>query len=126
VALGGSRGVDTRPRASPRRARRRHRRPTAAWTAQQLHEAFPWVETPRYLFRDPDTAFAEWATAATAIGFNDVMTAAHSPWRNAYAKRLIGSIRRECLDHIIVANECSLRRVLHAYVDYYLKSRTDI
>ena len=80
-------------------------RPTAAWTAQQLREAFPWDEAPRYLVRDRDTAFAAWATTAAAIGINDVMTAPHSPWQNAYAERLIGSIRRECLDHVIVANE---------------------
>src|SRR6185295_11527466 len=77
-------------------------RPTAAWTAQQLREAFPWDEAPRYLVRDRDTAFAAWATTAAAIGINDVMTAPHSPWQNAYAERLIGSIRRECLDHVIV------------------------
>jgi putative transposase len=55
-----------------------------------------------------------------------VVTAAHSPWQNAYAERLIGSIRRECLDHVIVANERGLRRVLQAYVEYYLKSRTHL
>jgi putative transposase len=101
-------------------------RPMAAWTAQQLREAFPWDEAPRYLVRDRDTAFAVWATTAAAVGINDVMTAAHSPWQNAYAERLIGSIRRECLDHVIVANERGLRRVLHAYVEYYLKSRTHL
>src|SRR5712691_5114191 len=94
--------------------------PTAAWTAQQLREAFPWDESPRYLVHDRDTAFEGWATTARAIGIDEVITAAHSPWQNAYAERLIESIRRECLDHIIVANERGLRRVLHAYVDYYL------
>jgi putative transposase len=101
-------------------------RPTAAWTAQQLREACPWDEAPRYLGRDRDTAFAAWATTAMAIGINEVMTAAHSPWQNAYAERLIGSIRRECLDHVIVANERGLRRVLRAYLEYYLKSRTHL
>jgi len=100
--------------------------PTAAWTAQQLREAFPWDESPRYLVHDRDTAFEGWATTARAIGIDEVITAAHSPWQNAYAERLIESIRRECLDHIIVANERGLRRVLHAYVDYYLKSRTHL
>jgi len=99
--------------------------PTAAWTAQQLREAFPWDESPRYLVHDRDTAFEGLATA-TAIGIDGVITAAHSPWQNAYAERLIESNRRECLDHIIVANERGLRRVLHAYVDYYLKSRTHL
>jgi transposase InsO family protein len=88
--------------------------PTAAWTAQQLREAFPFDESPRYLVHDRDTAFQGWATTARAIGIDEVITAAHSPWQNAYAERLIESIRRECLDHIIVANERGLRRVLHA------------
>src|SRR5438132_11816362 len=100
--------------------------PTAAWTAQQLREAFPWNESPRYLVHDRDTAFEGWATTARAIGIDEVITAAHSPWQNAYAERLIESIRRECLDHIIVANERGLRLVLRAYVDYYLKSRTHL
>jgi putative transposase len=100
--------------------------PTAAWTAQQLREAFPWDEAPRYLVHDRDTAFHAWATTATAIGVNEVITAVRSPWQNAYAERLIGSIRRECLDHIIIGNERGLRRVLHAYVAYYLKSRTHL
>jgi hypothetical protein len=80
----------------------------------------------RYLVHDRDSAFEAWATTARAIGIDEVITAAHSPWQNAYAERLIGSIRRKCLDHIIVANERGLRRVLHAYVDYYLKSRTHL
>jgi transposase InsO family protein len=61
------------------------------------------------------------------MGIGDVVvTAAHSPWQNAYAERLIGSIRRECLDHVIIANARGLRRVLHAYIDYYLTSRTHL
>ena len=100
--------------------------PTAAWTAQQLREAFPWDEAPRYLVHDRDTAFEAWATTAKAFGIDDVITAAHSPWQNAYAERLIESIRRECLDHIVVSNERGLRRVLHAYADYYLNSRTHL
>jgi len=100
--------------------------PTAAWTAQQLREAFPWDEAPHYLVHDRDTAFHGWATTATVIGIAEVVTAVRSPWQNAYAERLIGSIRRECLDHIIIGNERGLRRVLHAYVEYYLKSRTHL
>jgi transposase InsO family protein len=100
--------------------------PTAAWTAQQLREAFPWDEAPKYLIHDRDTAFHAWGTTAPAIGINEVITAVRSPWQNAYAERLIGSIRRECLDHIIVGNERGLRRVLHAYVTYYLRSRTHL
>jgi putative transposase len=93
--------------------------PTAAWTAQQLREAFPWDEAPRYLVHDRDTAFQAWATTAPALGIDEVITAVRSPWQNAYAERLIGSIRRECFDHIIIGNERGLRRVLHAYVEYY-------
>ena len=100
--------------------------PTAAWTAQQLREAFPWDDAPRYLVHDRDTAFHAWATTAPAIGIDEVITAARSPWQNAYGERLIGSIRRECLDHIIVGNARGLRRVLNAYVEYYLKSRTHL
>jgi len=100
--------------------------PTAEWTAQQLREAFPWNEAPRYLVHDRDTAFHAWATMATAIGIEEVITAVRAPWQNAYAERLIGSIRHECLDHIIIGNERGLRRVLNAYVEYYLKSRTHL
>jgi putative transposase len=98
--------------------------PTAAWTAQQLREAFPWDEAPRYLVHDRDTAVHAWA--APALGIDEVITAVRSPWQNAYAERLIGSICRECLDHIIIGNERGLRRVLPAYVEYYLKSRTHL
>src|SRR4029450_10802321 len=97
--------------------------PTAAWTAQQLREAFPWNEASRYLVRDRDAAFRAWATTATAMDIHEVVTAHRSPWQNAYAERLIGSIRRECLDHVIIANERGLRRVLRAYVEYYLTFR---
>jgi putative transposase len=100
--------------------------PTAAWTAQQLREAFPWNEAPRYLVHDRDLAFHAWTTTAAAVGIEEVLTAPRSPWQNAYAERLIGSIRRECLDHIVVANARGLRRVLLAYVEYYLKSRTHL
>jgi transposase InsO family protein len=100
--------------------------PTAAWTAQQLREAFPWETAPQYLVHDRDTAFHGWATTATAIGIDEVLTAIRSPWQNAYAERLIGSIRRECLDHIIIGSERGLRRVLRAYVEYYSRSRTHL
>jgi putative transposase len=100
--------------------------PTAAWTAQQLREAVPWNEMPRYLIRDRDSSFHAWATTAIATGIREVVTAARSPWQNAYAERLIGSIRRECLDHVIVWNERGLQRVLKAYVAYYQRSRTHL
>jgi putative transposase len=100
--------------------------PTTAWTAQQLREAFPWDDAPRYLLHDRDTAFRAWAITAAAMGIHEVVTAARSPWQNACAERLIGSIRRECLDHVIVGNERGLHRVLRAYVEYYLTSRTHL
>jgi transposase InsO family protein len=100
--------------------------PTAAWAAQQLREAFPLDEAPRYLLHDRDTAFHAWATTATAIGIEEVVTAVRSPWQNAYAERLIGSIRRECLDHIIIGNAHGLRCVLRAYAEYYLRSWTHL
>ena len=100
--------------------------PTAEWVAQQLREAFPWNEAPRYLVHDRDSAFSAWATTAAAIGMEEIVTAPRSPWQNAYAERLIGSIRRECLDHIIIINERGLRRVLAAYVEYYSKARTHL
>jgi putative transposase len=100
--------------------------PTAAWTAQQLREAFPWDDAPRYLLHDRDMAFHAWATTAPAMGIDEVLTAVRSPWQNAYAERLIGSIRRECLDHVIIGNARGRRRVLHAYVEYYLKARTHL
>jgi putative transposase len=81
---------------------------------------------PRYLIHDQDSAFYAWTTTAAAIGIEEILTAPRSPWQNAYAERLIGSLRRECLDHIIIANERGLRRVLAAYVEYYLKARTHL
>ena len=115
-----------RARTSPCRARRGHGPPHAAWTAQQLREAFPWNEAPRYLVHDRDSAFRAWTTTAAAIGVEEILTAPRAPWQNAYAERLIGSIRRECLDHVIIANERGLRRALNAYVEYYLGSRTHL
>jgi putative transposase len=100
--------------------------PTAAWTAQQLREAFPWDEAPRYLLRDRDHAFKAWANTATAMDIHEILTAPRSPWQNAYVERFIGSVRRECLDHVIVCTASGLRRVLNAYVEYYLRSRTHL
>jgi len=100
--------------------------PTAAWTAQQLREAFPEDEVPRYLIRDRDRAFAGIGPTATGMGINEVLTAPRSPWQNAYAERLIGSIRRECLDHVIVVNEAGLSRMLTRYLAYYHQSRTHL
>jgi putative transposase len=100
--------------------------PTAAWTAQQLREAFPRDDVPRYLIRDRDSAFAEIGATATGMGIHDVLTAPRSPWQNAFAERVIGSIRRECLDHVIVVNETGLARILSRYLAYYHHSRTHL
>jgi transposase InsO family protein len=86
--------------------------PTAAWTAQQLREAFPWGEVPRYLIRDRDHAFDGLGPTAEAMGIYEVLTAPRAPWQNAIAERFIGSIRRECLDHVLVFHEAGLKRLL--------------
>ena len=98
--------------------------PTAAWTAQQLRDAFPWDQAPRFLLHDRDHAFD--GLTATAMGLHEVLTAPRSPWQNAYVERFIGSVRRECLDHVIVMNAAGLRRVLNAYVEYYTTARTHL
>lgn len=100
--------------------------PTAAWTAQQLREAFPEDAAPRYLVHDRDHAFAAVAATASGMGIQEIRTAPRSPWQNAYAERVIGSIRRECLDHVIVVNEAGLSRVLSGYLTYYHQSRTHL
>ncbi len=101
--------------------------PTAEWTARQLLEACPWDSAPRYLLRDRDGSYGEkFCEAANWLGIREVLTAPQSPWQNAYVERLIGSIRRECLDHVIVLNEAGLRRILGSYFDYYERSRTHL
>ncbi len=101
--------------------------PTAAWTARQLIEACGLDEAPRYLLRDRDAIYGEaFSRQAAALGIKEVMTAPRSPWQNPYAERLIGSIRRECLDHMIVLGERHLKRVLSSYVDYYHSARTHL
>jgi putative transposase len=101
--------------------------PTSAWTRQQLREAFPHDANARFLLHDRDTTFdAAFGRAVEAFGLNSVRTAPRSPWQNPYVERVIGSIRRECLDHVIVVNERHLRRVLRTYVAYYQRSRTHL
>jgi len=101
--------------------------PTAEWTAQQLLQAFPWDTAPRFLLRDRDGNYGKtFRDAAQWLGIEEVLCAPRSPWQNAYAERLIGSIRRECLDHVIVLHEPGLRRVLRSYFDYYAHSRTHL
>jgi transposase InsO family protein len=99
-------------------------RPTAAWTGQQIVEAFPFDSGLKYLLRDRDKIFGlECQTQIEALTIQEVLTAPRSPWQNPYAERVIGSIRRECLDHFIVLNEESLRRILREYFAYYHRSR---
>jgi putative transposase len=101
--------------------------PTAEWTARQLLEAFPWDNAPRYLLRDRDGAYGEkFSDTAKCMGIREVLAAPRSPWQNAYAERLIGSIRRECLDHVIVFREAGLRRILKEYFEYYERCRTHL
>jgi transposase InsO family protein len=100
--------------------------PTAAWTAQQVRNAFPENEAPRYLLHDRDAVFADLATTIATMNIQAIRTAPRSPWQNAYAERVIGSIRRECLDHIIVMNAEGLHRILTDYVAYYMRSRTHL
>jgi transposase InsO family protein len=100
------------------------RNPTAEWIAQQITEAFPWIEAPRYLIRDQDAIYgAAVRRRLRAMGIRDKPIASGSPWQNAYAERLIGTIRRECLNHMIVFGEAHLRRILGKYVAYYNGSR---
>jgi putative transposase len=98
--------------------------PTAAWAAQQVVEAFPEDTAPRYLLRDRDRIYGPaFRRRVDGLGIREVLTAARSPWQNPYAERVIGSIRRECLDHVIVLNEQHLRRVLRTYLGYYHHTR---
>src|SRR5437588_1571049 len=99
--------------------------PTAEWIARQITEAFPWAEAPRYLIRDRDQVYGAAATRRLrTMGIRDKPIAPGSPWQNGFAERLIGSIRRECVDNIVVLGETHLRRVLKSYSRYYNKVRT--
>ncbi len=101
--------------------------PTAEWAAQQLREAFPWDKAPRFLLRDRDRIFGkEFVDQVKAMGIKQVLSAPRSPWQRAYVERLIGSIRRECLDHVVVFGEGSLHRTLATYCAYYHSWRTHL
>ncbi len=101
--------------------------PTAEWTAEQLLQAFPWDTAPRYMLRDRDQIYgAPVRRQVASMGIAEVLTAPRSPWQSPYVERLIGSIRRECLDHVIVMNESSLRRQIACYLDYYHGSRSHL
>ena len=101
--------------------------PTAEWIARQITDAFPWDEAPDYLIRDREASYGQAVTKRlTAMGIRDRPTAPRSPWQNGYAERLIGSIRRECLDHTVVFGEGHLRRIAAAYTGYYNECRTHL
>jgi putative transposase len=101
--------------------------PTARWTAQQLVEAFPWDTAPRYLLRDRDAIYgAVFSRQVQALGTHEVKIAPRAPWQNPYVERLIGTLRRECLDHVVVLNATHLRRLLRDYLIYYHRCRTHL
>ena len=101
--------------------------PSAKWTAQQMVEAFPWDTAPRYLLRDRDGVYGrEFCNRVERMGIKEVKTAARSPWQNPYVERLIGTLRRDCLDHVIVLNDNHLRRILRDYLTYYHRCRTHL
>ena len=101
--------------------------PTAEWVARQITEAFPWDMAPGYMIRDRDRVYGTVVTRRLrAMGIRDKPIAPASPWQNGFAERLIGSIRRECLDHIIVLGEVHLRRILKSYARYYNETRTHL
>jgi putative transposase len=101
--------------------------PTALWTAQQIVNAFPDHSAPSYLLRDRDQVYGQqFRHRVKGMQIEEVLTAPHSPWQNPFAERLIGSIRRECLNHVLVLDERHLRRILTRYVAYYHQARTHL
>lgn len=101
--------------------------PSAAWTAQQLREAFPFASPAKYLLRDRDGVYGqEFRRRGEALGLKELRIAPHSPWQSPYVERLIGSLRRECLDHVIVLNPAHLSGVIENYLGYYHRSRTHL
>jgi putative transposase len=98
--------------------------PSALWTARQITEAFPEETGPRYLLRDRDALYGdEFARRVKGLGIREVLTAPRAPWQNPFVERVIGSIRRECLDHVLILSEAHLRRLLRAYGAYYNTTR---
>ena len=101
--------------------------PTAEWMARQITEAFGWETAPRYLLRDRDRIYGEiFVERVRAMGIRDRPVAPRSPWQNGYCERAIGSVRRDCLDHVVVFGERHLRHLLRCYADYYNQSRTHL
>ncbi len=103
------------------------RHPTAEWLAQQIVEAFPWDTAPAYLLRDNDAAYGQaFKRRVRAMGIRDRPISPRSPWQNPYAERLIGTLRRECLDHVLIFGARHLRRILTSYSCYYNDTRTHL
>ena len=103
------------------------RHPTAEWLARQIVEAFPWDAAPTYLVRDNDGAYGQaFRSRVRAMGIRDRPIEPRSPWQNPYVERLIGSLRRDCLDHVLILGEGHLRRVLTSYSLYYNEARTHL
>src|SRR5262249_42837612 len=103
------------------------RHPTAAWLARQITEAFPWASAPAYVVRDNDRAYGHVFTSRVrAMGIRDRPISPRSPWQNPYVERLIGTIRRECLDQVLVFGEAHLRQILSSYAAYYNEVRTHL
>jgi putative transposase len=101
--------------------------PTAAWLSRQVTEAFPWDTAPRFLLRDRDASYGSYfCKRVAAMDITELVTAPRSPWQNAYVERVIGSIRRDCLDYVVIFNERHLRQVLSSYADYYQRTRTHL
>ena len=101
--------------------------PTALWTGQQMVEAFPEDTAPRYLLRDRDKVFGyDFRERIEGMSIEEVLCAPASPWQRAFVERLIGTVRRDCLDHMIVFGEGHLRRILKSYFEYYHRSRTHL
>jgi len=101
--------------------------PTAHWTAQQIVDAFPNDSAPSYLLRDRDQVYGEhFRRRVKGLDIEEVLTTPQSPWQNPFVERLIGSVRRECLDHMVVLGERHLRRILTAYFAYYHRARTHL
>jgi transposase InsO family protein len=101
--------------------------PGAKWTAQQIVEAFPWDSAPRYLLRDRDGTYGhEFTSRVDHMGIKEVKTAPRSPWQNPFVERVVGTLRRDCIDHVVVFNENHLRRLLRDYLSYYHSCRTHL
>jgi transposase InsO family protein len=101
--------------------------PTAQWTGQQVIESFPWDTAPKYLLRDRDAIYgSRFQSRVQSMGIEEVLSAPRSPWQNAFVERVIGSIRRHCLDHVVVLNDRHLKRILARYFNYYHRWRTHL